>query len=264
MASVKMIRDYFEQIIPSYMKLDFDNVGMLVGFCSAEVGKVLTALDITDAVIDEAIEIGAQLIVSHHPLIFDPLKRITDYDAKGRKIIRLIQNGISAICLHTNLDSAEGGVNDCLMESLGGHVTGLLDPHGTHPDGRPYGVSRVGELPVPVEFHDFLARTKQRLNSNGLRYVDGGRPVYRLACCGGAGGSDMWKAAAAGCDTYVTADLKYDHFLSAKELGLNLIDADHFCTENPIIPILRGQLAERFPELDCLVSEKHHALISFL
>ena len=96
MAKVKEIRDYFEQIIPSYMKMDFDNVGMLLGFCGAEVQTVLTALDITDAVIDEAIEIGAQLIVSHHPLILDELKRITDDDAKGRKIIRLIQSGISA------------------------------------------------------------------------------------------------------------------------------------------------------------------------
>ncbi len=264
MASVESIRDYFEQIIPSYMKMDFDNVGLLVGFCNAEVHTVLTALDITDAVIDEAIEEGAQLIVSHHPLIFDPMKRITDDDAKGRKIISLIQNGISAICLHTNLDTAEGGVNDCLMQALGGHVTGLLDPHGAHPDGRPYGVSRLGQLPVPVEFRDFLARTKQRLHSNGLRYVDGGRPVYKLACCGGAGGSDMWKAAAAGCDTYVTADLKYDHFLSAKELGLNLIDADHFCTENVVVPYLKRLLCEWDPALDVRISRKHGQTIQFI
>ena len=188
MANVKDIRDYFEQVVPSYMKFDFDNVGMLVGFCDAEVRTVVVSLDITDAVIEEAEEIGAQLIVSHHPLLFDPLKRVTDDDPKGRKVIRLIQDVISAICLHTNLDTAEGGVNDCLMETLGARVTGLLDPHGAHPDGTPYGVSRLGELAAPVEFQDFLVRTKQRLHSGGLRYVDGGRPVFRIACCGGAGG----------------------------------------------------------------------------
>jgi len=264
MASVGDIRDYFEQLVPSYMKLEFDNVGMLVGFCGAEVHTVLTALDITDEVVEEAVASGAQLIVSHHPLIFDPLKRVTDDDPKGRKVIRLIRNGISAICLHTNLDTAEGGVNDCLMETLGARVIGLLDPHGSHPDGRPYGVSRLGELPAPVAFQEFLIRTKQRLHSCGLRYVDGGRPVHRIACCGGAGGSDMWKAAEAGCDTYVTADLKYDHFLSAKELGLNLVDGDHFCTENVVVPRLKRLLLTGFPELDVRISKVHQQTIRFI
>ena len=264
MASVKEIRDFFEETVPSYMKLDFDNVGLLLGFCEAEVKKVLVALDITDKVIGEAEAIGAELIVSHHPLLFDPVKRITDDDPKGRKLIRLIRDGISAICLHTNMDTAAGGVNDCLMEALGASVTGLLDPHGAHPDGTPYGISRVGELPAPVELEVFLARTKQRLNCAGLRYVDGGRPVRHIACCGGAGGSDMWKAFEAGCDTYVTADLKYDHFLSAKELGLNLIDADHFCTENVVVPHMRKLLTERFPALDVRISKAHRQTVRFI
>lgn len=264
MASVKEIRGFFEQRVPSYLKLDFDNVGMLVGFCDAEVRTVLTALDITDAVIEEAADIGAQLIVSHHPLLFDPLKRVTDDDPTGSKVIRLIQNGISAICLHTNLDTVDGGVNDCLMEALGGRVTGLMDPHGAHPDGTPYGIGRIGELPAPVGLEDFLLRTKQRLHCSGLRYVDGGKPVHFLACCGGAGGSDMWKAVAAGCDTYVTADVKYDVFLCAKELGLNLIDADHFCTENVVVPHLKRLLCENFPELDVRISKVHRQTISFI
>ena len=263
MANVKEIRDYFERLVPSRMKLDFDNVGLLVGFSGSEVRTVLTALDITDAVIEEAVGLGAQLIVSHHPLIFDPLKRVTDEDLVGRKLIRMIQNGISAICLHTNLDTAEGGVNDCLMQALGARVTGLLDAHGAHPDGRPYGIARLGEMPAAVELPDFLARTKQRLNCSTLRYVDGGRPVHKIACCGGAGGSDMWKAVEAGCDTFVTADLKYDHFLSAKQLGLNLIDADHFCTENVVVPHLKRLLCEGFPALDVRISKVHKQTVLF-
>ena len=264
MASVKEIRDYFERIVPSYMKLDFDHVGMLVGFCDNDVRVALTALDITDEVIEEAVALGAQLIVSHHPLIFDPLKRVTDDDLKGRKIIRMIRSGISAICLHTNLDTAEGGVNDCLMEALGARVTGLLNAHGTHPDGRPFGIARLGELPAPVAFDEFLVRTKQRLHCEGLRYVSGGKPVHRIACCGGAGGSELWKAIDAGCDTYVTADLKYDHFLCAKELGLNLIDADHFCTENVVVPHLKHLLTDAFPELDVRISKVHRQTIRFI
>ena len=264
MANVKAIRDWFEQTVPSYMKLDFDNVGLLVGTCESEVRTALVALDITDAVIEEAVSIGAQLIVSHHPLLFEPLKRVTDDDAKGRKIIRMIRSGVSAICLHTNLDTAQGGVNDCLMEALGARVTGLLAPHGKHPDGTPYGIARLGEMPAPVEFEVFLARTKQRLHSAGLRYFSGGKPVYRIACCGGSGGNEMWLAAEAGCDTYVTADLKYDHFLSARELGLNLIDADHFCTENVVVPRLKRLLTEGFPELDVRISKVHAQTVRFI
>ena len=119
MATVKEICDYLNKIAPFYMKMDFDNVGFLAGFRDAEVSRVLTALDITGEVIAEAEELGAELIVSHHPLIFHPVKSVTDGDPLGRKLIRLLRGGMSAICLHTNLDAAEGGVNDALMESLG-------------------------------------------------------------------------------------------------------------------------------------------------
>lgn len=264
MASVKEVRDFFDEIAPYYMKLDFDNVGHLVGCVGTSVTKALVALDITDEVIEEAIALGAQLIVSHHPLIFDAIKRVTDDDCIGRKIIRMLTNGVSAICLHTNMDTASGGVNDRLMAALGAEVTGLLSPHGTHPDGTPYGISRVGKLKAPVDFSDFLARTKQRLHCNGLRYVDGGKPVEVIACCGGSGGGEMMKAYAAGCDTYVTADVKYDQFLQAKELGLNLIDADHFCTENVVVPFMADALAKRFPEIETVISKIHRQTIQFI
>lgn len=263
MPKVSEIRDYFDEIAPFYMKLDFDNVGLLTGFSGSEVTRVVTALDITDEVVDEAIACSAQLIVSHHPLLFTAIKSVTDEDGKGRKILSMATHGISVICLHTNLDTADGGVNDALMAALGGRVTGLLDPHGTHPDGRPYGITRLGELDEAMELSAFLAQVKKNLNANGLRYHDAGRPVKRLACCGGAGGGDMEKAFAAGCDTYVTADLKYDHFLWAKEMGLNLIDADHFCTENVVVPVIKQRLTQRWPELDVRISEVHRQTVKF-
>ena len=263
MPKVKEIRDFFNEKAPFYMKLSFDNVGLLVGFCKNEVTKVLTALDICDEVIDEAIDFGAQLIVSHHPLIFDAIKSVTDDDTKGKKIIRMLTNGISAICLHTNLDTADNGVNDTLMAALGAHVTGLLDPHGAHPDGRPYGISRIGELDEPVDFFNFLKTTKTNLHSNGLRYHCAGKAVHKIACCGGSGGSDMYKACVAGCDTFVTADLKYDHFLAAKEFKLNLIDADHFCTENVVVPVIKSMLCEKYPSLEVRVSQVHTQTAQF-
>jgi len=264
MATVKEIHNYFNEIAPYYMKLDFDNVGMLVGFCDTQVKRAVIALDISDDVIEEAIEFGAQLIISHHPLIFDPVKRVTDDDYKGRKIIRMISNGISAICLHTNMDTADGGVNDALMEALGAKNVSLLSPHGTHPDGRPYGISRVGELDSPTSLENFLLKVKENLCSNGLRFVSGNRPVHKIACCGGSGGSDMEKAFAAGCDTYVTADLKYDHFLWAKEAGLNLIDADHFCTENVVVPVIEKHMKSAYPQIEVCISKVHKQTVQFI
>jgi len=221
-------------------------------------------LDITDDVIEEAIKTEAQLIVSHHPLIFEAIKKVTDDDIKGRKIIRMIQNGISCICLHTNMDSADGGVNDALMSALGAKVTGLLDPHGCHPDGRPYGISRYGELAEETELEEFLKNIKKSLDANGLRYVKGGKKVKRIACCGGAGAGDMLKAFNMGCDTYVTSDLKYDHFLIAKEIGLNLIDADHFCTENVVVQMIHKMLINAFPDVQSEISKVHTQTVQFI
>lgn len=263
MVNIKEVLDFFNKKAPFYMKLDFDNIGLLVGYSEADVSRVLVALDITDSVIEEAVSSGAELIVSHHPLIFDALKRVTDDDVKGRKLIRMLTSGISCICLHTNMDSAEGGVNDALMAVMGAKVTGLLAPHGQHPDGTPFGISRIGELPEPVDFNVFLSRLKAGLNANGLRYVYSGKPVHRIACCGGAGGGDMLKAFDAGCDTYVTADLKYDQFLLAADIGLNLIDADHFCTENVVVPVMADALRAAFPGLNVLISEAHKQPIQF-
>ena len=262
MPKVKEIRDYFEAQIPSYMKLDFDNVGLLVGITEAEVSRVLVALDITGETIEEAQDIGAELILSHHPLFFD-LKRVVDDDDRGRKIVALLTSGISAICLHTNLDTAQGGVNDALMAALGVHVTGLLAETGHHPNGQPYGISRVGELPAPLSMREFLAQTKAALRANGLRYYDAGKPVKRIGCCGGSGGGDLPAAVAAGCDTYVTADIKYDVFLAAKECGINLIDGDHFCTENVVVPVLAGLLRQAFPQLDVRISGRHGQTAQF-
>lgn len=263
MPNVSEINSYFNHKAPYYMKLDFDNIGMLVGYCEKEVSKVLTVLDITDEVIEEAISIGAELIVSHHPLLFDAIKSVTDDDSKGKKIIRMITNGISAICLHTNLDTAAGGVNDALMSALGCSKIELLAPHGSHPDGRPYGISRIGELPEEMDFFDFLNSTKKNLDSNGLRYHYAGKKVKKVACCGGSGGGDMQKAYLRGCDTYVTADLKYDHFLWAQEFGINLIDADHFCTENVVVPVIAEMLKSQYPELEVHISSCHKQVIQF-
>ena len=248
MTTVGDIFAFLNEKAPVAAKMDFDNVGLLVGRSDRPVTRILTALDITDEVIEEAHAMAAELIVSHHPLFFE-LKAVTDGSWEGQRALELAENGIAAICMHTNLDAAQGGVNDALTAALGGRVEAVLEPET--------GIGRIGELPHEVPFSDFLPFVKKQLASNGLRYHAAGRPVKRLAVCGGSGGGEIGLAAAAGCDTYVTADVKYNQFLEAKHLGLNLIDADHFCTENVVVPVLYGWLSEAFPDVDVRMSALH-------
>ena len=248
------IFSYMNMLAPLNYQMDFDNSGFLVGDRSTEIHRVVVTLDITEDVITEAELLGAELIVSHHPLIFHKLSGVCADDPTGRKIMRLVRSGISAICMHTNLDIVEGGVNDALMAALDASVTDILEPAGTAPDGTPLGCGRIGYLKKEVPLEAFLALVTDRLHVNGVRYVSGGKPVHHIAVCGGSGGSMLELAHAAGCDTLLTADVKYDRFLMAQELGVNLIDADHFCTENVVVPKLAEALHARFPELAITVS----------
>ena len=254
MTTVQDLFDFLKAVAPLELQLDFDNAGFLIGHANSEVRKVLLALDVTDEVTEEAVQSGVQLIVSHHPVIFHPVRSITDTRADTVKLLRLIENHIAVISMHTNLDIAEGGVNDVLIKLLGAEMDGVLDADGC---------GRVGHLSAPLSLEDFLARCKQTLAVNGLRYVSAGKPVQRLAVMGGAGADSLAQAAALGCDTYVTADIKYHQFQRAAELGLNLIDADHFYTENPVIPVVAKRLAEKFPDVEFIVSQRHAACIRF-
>lgn len=247
--------DFLCTLAPLKLQLGFDNAGFLVGDIEAGVSRVLLSLDVTEEVIDEAVRTGAELIVSHHPFIWTPLKSVTGDGLTSRKLMKLIKNDISVISLHTNLDIAEGGVNDVLISLLGAERTDTLDGDGC---------GRIGELQEELCLEEFLVHCRSVLKVKGLRYVDGGRRVKRLAVMGGAGADAMYDAIEKGCDTYVTADVKYHQFLEAKELGLNLIDADHFCTENPVMPVLAEKLWAAFPALDVRLSAVHSQVVSFI
>ena len=144
MATVKEIYQSIDQWAPFATQMDFDNSGFLVGRGSAVVDKVLVALDITRTVIEEAEQLGAQLIVSHHPVIFRPLKSLTDGDLTGENVLRMAEKGIAAICAHTNLDAAQGGVNCRLAQKLELTDIDHLHPDGVDEQGRTYGIGRVG------------------------------------------------------------------------------------------------------------------------
>ena len=256
MTTVGDILKYIETLAPRSMKMDWDNVGLLCGSKATPVTKVLVALDPFEGVCREAAQWGAQLIVTHHPAIFQAPKAITDETSVGRSILQLCAHGISAINAHTNLDCAPGGVNDVLAKKLALVNVQVVDPEGTDENGNEWGLLRMGEVPEQP-LGAFLNRVKTLLGCEGLRYVDGGKPVRKVAVGGGSCAGEMLDALRAGCDTFVTADVKYNQFWDARDLGINLIDAGHFATENPVVSVLAEKIAGACPEIEVKISETH-------
>lgn len=249
MAAVKDVFQALDRLAPFATQLEFDNAGFLVGRSEGEVRKILVALDITRAVVEEAARWGAELIVSHHPVIFHPVKSITDRDVTGAILLALLEGRIAAICAHTNLDAARGGVNDCLAG-----VLELGDPVPFEEEG----IGRIGQVHrTGLSAREYASFVKEKLGAAGVRFVDAGRPVERVAVGGGACGSMLHAAAAAGCDAFVTADVKYDVFLEARVLGISLMDAGHYATEQVVCPALVEFLQKEFPMVDIKLSEVH-------
>jgi len=264
MATVKEIYDAVDRFAPFSTQMGFDNAGFLVGRADTEVTKVLVALDITLPVIHEAVELGAQLILSHHPVIFHPIKSILMGDPTGDKLTALIRHGIAAVCAHTNLDIAVGGVNDKLAEALNLNNCEVFMLDGTDEEGRPFGLGRIGLTDRPYPPSEFAEKVKRDLKAAGVRFVNGCRPVCKVAVGGGSCGDLLLAAKEKGCDVLVTADVKYDVFLEAKALGMSLIDAGHFPTENVVLPVLRELIENACPEVEVLESKVHKEVFSCL
>lgn len=262
MRTVADVLHYLETLAPRSMKMDWDNVGLLCGSKKQNVTKIMVALDPFEGVCEEAAAFGADLLITHHPIIFKPAKSVTDETSIGRSIMCLIKNGISAVNAHTNLDQAPGGVNDVLAQSLGLQNISVIDPCGVDAEGQEWGLLRCGSV-KEQPLADFLSTVKESLNCEGLRYIDGGKPVSKVAVGGGACSGEMLDAIRAGCDTFVTSDIKYNQFWDAYDLGLNLIDAGHFATENPVVDVLAEKIAAAFPEITVKISESHRDCMKF-
>lgn len=261
MTIVSDILKYIESIAPSYMKESWDNVGLNCGHMDRQIHSVLVALDPSFEACLEAKEIGADLLLTHHALIWKP-GFVTDETDWGQKVLFLIENGIAHINAHTNLDCAPGGVNDRLAEVLGLDNVRVIAPSGIDEAGREWGLLRMGIMKEqPLE--TFLSTVKRTLGCKGLRYVDGGKPVRKVAVGGGACAGELMDALRAGCDTFVTADVKYNGFWDAQAAGLNLIDAGHFHTENPVVAVLAEKISSAFPEIKVKISEKHGDCMKF-
>ncbi len=237
---------------PFSTALSFDNAGILCGDPNREIGKVMLSLDITYSVIDEAEAQNVDLILTHHPALFTAQKAFSPAD----RVYRLIEKGIAAVAAHTNLDMAEGGVNDVLAKAA--WLTDIEPWSGDDPSF----VSRKGVLPAEMPLTEYAAKLKETLHANNLRYADGGRPVHKVALCSGSGG-DMWESlVGTEFDTLLTGEAKYHHFLEAAQAGINLIEAGHFATEVIVLPVLEQWLKEADPDLEIVYSSFENPVLS--
>jgi len=258
MPDVNEILKYLFSVAPERYRMDGDNVGLMCGHADRRVTRLLVALDATLAVAEEAKTRGCELVVTHHPLIFGGTDTVSDATLTGRRVLAYLENGLAVISMHTNLDCAPGGVNDVLAERLGLQDLRIMPNY----DDTPY-LIRYGEV-AEQTLADFVSFVKQRLACDGLRFVDGGQSVRRVAVGGGSCGEFLTQVREKlGCDTFVTADVKYHQFADAKELGLNLIDAGHFETENPVCAELVQKLRAAFPEVEIIPSGVHADCIKF-
>ena len=237
--TVQQIFDLIDRFAPFETQSEDDNSGFLVGSPSQEVTAALFALDVTEKVIDEAVSLGAQLIVTHHPLMFSPVHSLTDTDYEGRLIRRLTRENISLIAAHTNLDQAPGGVNDTLAERCG-----LAEISGSD-------YFRCGLLPEPLTAWAYADRLKELLRTD-VRIMGPGNAEIRKVGLSSGGGSPMWeRAAETGCDAFISGEIKHHLALAMADRGIVGFECGHFATEEPGIRALAFALQKQLNQVEC-------------
>lgn len=246
--TVKEIFNYLNNLFPVSTANDYDNPGILVGNPDGDIKKAVIALDCTLETVAFAKDQGANVIITHHPIIFSPLKKVL----KGSAVYELIRNDIAVISMHTNLDVGENGVNDCLAEKIG---LSNIAPHLAS-DGY---LLKYGFL-SPVTAKNFADIIAENLEAT-VKYVDGGKEIEKVLVCSGSGGDFIEEAIEYDFDALVTADIKHHHFLMARDNGVSLFDAGHFSTEDIIVEDLSEMLSKEFPA--CQFLTYHPDIIKF-
>ena len=258
---IKEIIEEMNKIAPPELAKEDDSFGFMVGDDKAETERVLIALDATEEVIDEAVKLGAKMILTHHPFIYKPFSRISASDAFGRKIIKLIENKTAVFSAHTNLDAADGGVNDTMCSLLG-----LSSVEKTCFEVNTY-LGRCGYLPQTLTVTELANKLKDLLKCDFVRICgDVDFKIEKVAmCCGGGAKPSFYKEAKQlGCGCFITGDTRYHDLCEAQEIGMNVIDATHYATERPVLNTLADRLKAVFSEkkLKIIVSEANGQVFS--
>lgn len=247
---IKDFAKLFEEKYPLSYAFDGDNVGLITGDAELEVTKVLLTCDADEDVVKEAIDIGANLIVSHHPLMFNPISRMTEDNAEARAIRLMIKNGISHYCAHTNLDTAVGGLNDYMASLLGMENTEVIDKVCTDERGIA-GYGRMCTLKTPMTLKDLMDNVIKTFGADGLRYTgELDDKVQKIAVNTGGGAGIIQNCIEKGCDTLITGDVKYNGYLDALSCGLKIVDIMHFDSEKICMELFESWFLSNIPSLE--------------
>ncbi|MDQ5983244.1 MAG: GTP cyclohydrolase [Eubacteriales bacterium SKADARSKE-1] len=250
MPLVKDIYNYLDQLYPFNLAIDFDNVGILVGDGNKKVTRSICCLDVMPDVIDEAKNLGVNLIISHHPVIFDPIKNLKPFDI----VYQLVAAKINVICAHTNLDIAPGGVNSCLAEKLELKNLEVLS-HLENNSDHNVGLGLVGTLENSLSSFEFAKYIKEKLHCNGLKYTNTlDKKISRVAVGSGACGNLINDVIFKKADAFVAGEIKHHEILLALQNNIVVVDVGHFKSEDVVVLPLVKVLQEKFPSIEFLKS----------
>ena len=261
MATIADVVEFLQEHAPLELAEDWDNVGMLLGDPQRSISGVMTCLTLTLDVADEAIERGAQLVLTHHPILFRPVQQITTATAEGRMLLRLIEAGVAVYSAHTAYDSAGTGINQQLAELFGLTRIGALRAGTSEPDdrsgARSPGAGRFGVLPAPLTLGALLQDARERLALEHLCYVgDRALQVSSLAVACGSAAEFLPDAVRHGCQALLTGEARFHACLQARELGIALILVGHYASERPAMERLAEIVAREFPGLTTWASQR--------
>lgn len=246
MNTVKEIYNFLNTICPFDTAMEFDNVGLLVGDFNNTVNKILIALDVTDEVVLEAKQIGANLIISHHPIIFKPINKIYSSDT----VYQVIKNNINVICSHTNLDMATNGVNTTLAELLKLKNVEPLSIYSVNNQELPLGL--IGKLNNPLSSIEFANFVKHTLKCDGLRFtnISDDKYISKVGVCSGSGGNLITEAFKNKVNAFLTGEIKHHEILFAVKNNITVVDVGHFKSENVIVEKLYNILTYKFNNIE--------------
>ena len=241
-----------EKVAPVHLAEDFDNVGLLLGDYEAEVKKVLLCLDVDEFTAKEAKEKGADMIISHHPLIFHPIKSLEYSSSAARCIKTLIKSDIAVYSAHTNMDIAKGGLNDLFCDKLSIEVIGDLA------EGE-FACGRICETDITMT--EMIERVKKAYNLSSVRYSGNlDNKVKRIAICSGSGRGLVADAVREKADLYITGDLTYSDIRNLLENGISYIEVEHFTSEISVTEIFEDIIKKAFPDVEILISEEKNVV----
>lgn len=255
METVQDVMSCLEKLAPRSLAQEWDNVGLMVGDKNAKVTKILTTLDVDEWVVAEAVKCGADMIVSHHPLIFSPMKTVTNDTYVGRCILSAARYGIAIFSAHTNLDAAEGGTNDYLAKLYELQRVQRLSLAGEE------NLGRIGEI-QPQRLGDLAKSVAKKLGLDSVELIgNADRIVRKVAICSGGGGSFISPELLERCDVYITGDVKYSGARDAYNMGLNVIVAPHYETEKYAMQILAEWCRNNLLEVEVVCSQSNRNIV---